>query len=201
MNRPPAALMALACLLLSGCGTQQNAVVGGALTYAEQSIAGQVGLIQRANVDAVAAWRVAACAIPLGGAAGTTDTTALKALLTACPIPGVGMVTVNENGAVSISMGSANSALPVAPAPTVASPPQITSPITVPPPVTPAAAVARARRPSATQSAVFTPIPVTPDITSTLQTAQAPAAASIQPEVVPLIPAPAAAEPAPGNIP
>jgi hypothetical protein len=115
--------LALAAALLSGCDAI-NTYTAGALHYGETNTASAVANATRANVDAVELWKTAACALTVGGLANAGDAVASTAALEACPIPGVGTITVS-NGGVTVKMGTS---LAATAAPIPAAPPAVPTP-------------------------------------------------------------------------
>jgi hypothetical protein len=105
-----ALVLTLTAAMLSGCDSI-NSLTAGALHYGETNSASTFSNLQRANVDAVELWKKTACALTLGGIAAVGDSTAVKAALMACPAPGVGTITVNENGNILVSMSPGQSTI------------------------------------------------------------------------------------------
>jgi len=106
--------LGFAASALSGCDAI-NTYAAGALHYGETNTASALANVTRANIDAVELWKTSACGLTIGGLANAGDAVASAAALEACPIAGVGTITV-ANGGVTVKMGPAV-ATTVAPAP------------------------------------------------------------------------------------
>jgi len=103
---------ALALSVLSGCGTI-NAYTGAAINAGESGYAGAKQNLKAIDDAKFIGWADVACTLPLGAlqrnATGNPD--AVKAVLTACPIPNLAVVSTT-NGSISVM------ALPTVAAPT-----------------------------------------------------------------------------------
>jgi hypothetical protein len=96
--------LAFAASVLSGCDAI-NTYTAGTLHYGETNTSSAIANVTRANVDAVELWKTSACGLTIGGLANAGDAVASTAALEACPIAGVGTITVT-NGGVTVKMGS-----------------------------------------------------------------------------------------------
>jgi uncharacterized protein YceK len=93
---------ALALSALSGCGTI-NAYTGAAINAGESGYAGAKQNLKAVDDAKFVGWTDIACTMPLGAlqrnATGNPD--AVKAVLTACPIPNLAVVSTT-NGSISV---------------------------------------------------------------------------------------------------
>jgi hypothetical protein len=113
--------LAFTASALSGCDAI-NTYTAGALHYGETNTASAIANVTRANIDAVELWKTSACGLTIGGLANAGDAVASTAALEACPIAGVGTITVT-NGGVTVKMGTPAAATAVsAPPSTVPTP-------------------------------------------------------------------------------
>lgn len=105
-----------ACGPLGGCAEWNSAISGG-LAEVNTNAKAAIANVTTANVAAVELWKTAACGLTVGGLAGSGDTVAIKAAMQACPIPGTGTVTVNDNGSISVQTAGAATVAPKTTAP------------------------------------------------------------------------------------
>ena len=96
-------LVAAIGVALSGCGSM-NAYTGAAINAGEAGYAGAAQNLKAIDDAKFIGWNALACTMPLGSlqrnATGNPD--AVKAILTACPIPGLALVSTT-NGSVSVT--------------------------------------------------------------------------------------------------
>lgn len=92
----------IVALAFAGCGTI-NAYTGAAINAGESGYAGAKQNIKAIDDAKFIGWTDIACTLPLGAlqrnATGNPD--AIKAVLTACPIPGLAVVSTS-NGTISV---------------------------------------------------------------------------------------------------
>lgn len=111
----PLALGLLAAAALAGCGAL-NAYTGAALNAGEAGYTGARQNVKSADDMRFILWADSACALPLGALQrnATGNPNAVTAVLTACPVPDVGVIRAT-NGGVQVQITS-----PVPTAPYVA---------------------------------------------------------------------------------
>lgn len=108
-------LAVCAALVLSACGTL-NAYTGAALNAGEAGYAGARQNIKSIDDMKMIAWADAACAMPVGALQrnATGNPFAVNAVLTACPIPNVGVIQAKD-GQVQIQFTQPTPTAPYAP--------------------------------------------------------------------------------------
>lgn len=102
MKRMLLAAGLVASISLCGCGSM-NAYTGAVINAGEASYAGAKQNLKAVDDAKFIGWTDIACTLPIGAlqrnATGNPD--AVKAVLTACPIPNMAMVSTS-NGAISV---------------------------------------------------------------------------------------------------
>lgn len=109
-------LIILAAIGLAGCGVL-NTFTGAQLNSAEANYAGSKQNVKAADDMKLIAWADAACAMPVGALQrnATGNPYAVNAVLTACPIPNVGVIKA-QDGNVSVQFTTPTPTQPYAPA-------------------------------------------------------------------------------------
>lgn len=110
MKRLALAAAAIASLSLGACGTI-NSFTAGALSSAQANSAQTIANIQKADDLKFSAWANSACAMNLGALQrnATGNPNAVKGVLELCPVPNMGIITVNQaGGTVGLTVPSIN---------------------------------------------------------------------------------------------
>jgi uncharacterized protein YceK len=110
-----AILMCVMIVGMTGCGAM-NTYTGAAINAAESGYAGARQNAKAVDDMKLIAWSDAACAMPLGAIArnATGNPYAVSAVLTACPVPNVGIVQARD-GQVQVQFTQPTPTTPYAP--------------------------------------------------------------------------------------